>query len=196
MSGHKTAGSGASTNVQKSLIPGAITMSQDEHYFVKEMAFTQSARYIFSSDETKWFLINPTNYTPDTEQEFGRIILQIPEIDAIAGPMYIDFYGSPSLGVAVPTPVSPPPFNRIGSSSRVAQLEISQLNVAPSVSLGTLFSQLLLPATAAGVGQQNGASTARSLPFGLDANVPILMTVLNKDGNLTDAGIRLGWFEI
>lgn len=191
----KIAGNSGSTNVQKSTIPGAIAISQEEHYFIKEMAFTQSQRFTFGLNEVRWFLIDPTNYVPDVEQLFNRIIFQVPSVSASAGPVLIDFYSAPTLGAAVATPLAYPAFNRIASSSRVAQLEFSSLNVAPS-SLGTPLSQLLIPSSGAGVGNKLGSAITDRLPFGLGVVTPLLLVVTNTDGAGALINIRHSWLEI
>ena len=96
----KNAGNSGGDLVQKSLLPGAIIMPQDQHYFVKELSFTQSQRHTFAATEVKWFLIDPTAYVPDPAkgQAFGKIISEVPSFFAAAGPLEIDFYANPDLG--------------------------------------------------------------------------------------------------
>lgn len=191
-------GNNAATEVDKSIFPGNLIMPQSQHYFLKEQAFTQSKRYTFASAETKWFLLDPTNYTPATDQEFGQIITEVPSFFAEAGPLEIDFYVAPDLGTAVATPLSPGGFNRAAFSTRTNQLELSSLNIAPDGAggLGTLFSQLLIPANSTGVGQQVGFSVEEQLPIALDLTKTTLMTVKNLDGAGVNVGIRINWFEI
>lgn len=194
MSG-KGAGNAGGDLVQKSLIPGAITMPQEQHYFLKEQAFTQSQRFTFAATEVKWFYLDPNGYTPGDTQTLGRIIFQVPGVFAAAGPIEIDFYTSPTLGAAVATPLALPSFNRVAGSAITAQLVLSSLDVAPT-SLGTPLSQLLVPSNSTGVGQQSGSSIVEELPFALDLSTPILMTLKNLDGAGTLVGVRHGWFEI
>lgn len=190
-----TSGNGAKNNVIKSIIPGNVTITQDEHYFIKEQAFTQSQRFNFAAAQVMWFLIDGTNYTPGPTQELNRIIFRVPGVFAEAGPIHIDFYRSPTLGAAVATPLALPSFNRVSGSAITAQLELSSLNQAPD-SLGTALSQILLPANATGVGNRSGDSVVEELPFNISITEPLLMVLTNTNGNDTDVGIRHGWFEI
>lgn len=191
----KAAGNRAGDLVYKSLIPGSVVLQQDEHYFIKEQAFTQSQRFVFGTDEVKWFLIDPTSYIPGPTQEIGQIIFRLPGISAEAGPIFIDFYSSPTLGAAVATPLALPSFNRVSGSAITAQLELSSLNVAPT-SLGAPLSQLMVPATATGVGNRSGDSIVEQLPFSIGLATPLLMVLTNKNGAGTDVAVRHGWFEI
>lgn len=177
-------------------IPGAVTMMQDEFYFLKEQAFTQSERFTFDAAEVKWFTIDPRNYTPGATQTVGSIILRLPAFSADAGPIFVDFYVNPTLGAAVQSALAMPSFNRAAASAITAQLELRTLDVAPTVSLGTPLSQLLVPSTATGSGQQTGNTVNESLPFAIDLTSVILMVVTNTDGAGTSVNIRNGWFEI
>lgn len=181
--------------VQKAAIPGAIIMPQSQHYFLQEQAFTQSQRYSFGSDETKWFLVDPTGYTPGPTQTIGRIISEVPSFFASAGPIEIDFYQSPILGTAIATPLTLGSFNRVATSAIDPQMILSSIDKAPDT-LGTHFSQLLVPASAAGVGQQTGFSVEQTLPFALDVSNLIAMSVKNLDGAATGVVVRWNWFEI
>lgn len=191
----KKAGNIAGFNIDQGPIPGAITMMQDEYYFLLEQAFTQSQRFVFNAAEVKYFLLDPTNYTPGPTQEQGVIIFRIPSIAAEAGPIEIDFYSGPTLGAAVATPLTLPPFNRVAGSAITAQLELSTLNQAPDV-LGTPLSELLNPASATGAGFKSGTALTEQLPFRFDLATPLLMVLTNQNGADTDVGIRHGWFEI
>ena len=188
-------GNGGKNNVQKSVIPGAIALSQDEYYFIQEQAFTQSQRFNFAAAEAKWFLIDASKYVPGTTQKFNKVILRVPAIYAEAGPIHTDFYSGPTLGVAVATLLTLPGFNRVAGSSIAAQMEISSLNQAPD-SLGSPLSELMVPATATGAGLRSGDSAVESLPFAMDIPTPLLMVVTNTNGSDTDVGIRHGWFEM
>lgn len=190
------AGNGGKNNVQKSLIPGAITMEQAQHYFLLEQAFTQSKIYSFAAEEVKWFFFDPTNYTPGSTQTLNRIIAEVPSFFAAAGPLEVKFYSSPTIGAAVAAPLDPGPFNRVAGSLLTAQLELSELNQAPDgLGVGP-YSEILVPANATGAGQQVGFSVTEALPFVLDLTGTILMTVKNLDGAGTQVGIRNNWFEI
>jgi hypothetical protein len=189
-------GDGGADLVYKSIMPGNLIMPQSQHYFLKEQAFTQSKRYIFGADETKWFLLDPTNYVPDSGQEFNNIIAEVPSFFAEAGPLEVTFYVNPVLGAAVATPLSPGGFNRASFSTRTPQLELSSLNIAPGGGLGTCFSELLIPSTATGAGQQVGFSVEEQLPIALNLANTTLMTVKNLNGADTHVGIRINWFEI
>ena len=191
-----TTGNNAKNNVQKSFIPGAIIMPQEQHYFLKEQAFTQSKQYSFAAAEIKWFYFDPTNYVPGVTQILGRIIAEVPSFFAAAGPLEVKFYSNPTLGAAVASPLVPGPFNRVGGSALAAQLELSDLNQAPDDFGVGPYSEILVPANATGAGQQVGFSVAEALPFALDLTGTILMTVKNLDGADTLVGIRNTWFEI
>jgi len=191
----KSSGNNGSDLVQKSAIPGAIVMPQDQHYFLQEKAFTQSQAYVFGTTETKHFLIDPTPYNPDSGQDFGKIIIEVPSIFAEAGPLIISFYRDMALGTAVSTPLVVPSFNRVATSTRPPQMVLSSIDKAPDT-VGTLFSQIVVPASATGGGQQAGFNVSESLPFALDITKKTYMSVLNKNGADTDVGIRWSWFEI
>lgn len=189
-----TTGNNAKNNVQKAPIPGAIIMPQNQLYFLKEQAFTQSQRHTFAADEIKYFLIDPTNYVPGSTQKFGRIISEVPSFFAASGPIDIDFLELVTLAPAVATPLTLAPFNRIATSSIAPQLELSTLSAAPGDM--DLFSEILVPSNAAGVGQQVGFSVSEELPFALDLTKKLVMRVTNQDGANTSVGIRWTWFEI
>ena len=189
------AGNGGKNNVIKSIIPGNVVITQDEHYFILEQAFTQSQRFNMAAAQVMWFLIDASSYVPGPTQALNKVIFRVPSVAAEAGPVHVDFYSGPTIGAATPTLLTLPPFNRVAGSSIVAQTEFSSLNQAPG-SLGSPISQLLVPATATGVGNRSGTSTVESLPFALDIPTPLLMVVTNTNGNDTDVGIRHGWFEI
>jgi len=191
-----TAGNQGSDLATHAPIPGSVIMQQDEYYFVREQAFTQSQRFVFGSTEVKWFLIDPTNYIPGPTQEQGQIIFRLPGIKADAGPIFIDFYSAPDLGTAVATPLTYPSFNRVSDSAITAQLELSSLDVAPTVSLGTPLSQLMVAATATGIGNRSGDSLVESLPFSIGLTSPLLMVLTNTDGAGVNVSVRHGWFEI
>lgn len=188
-------GNGGVSKVDHAKIPGAVVLQQDEYYLTQEQAFTQSQRFVFGAGGVMWFLIDPTNYTPGPTQIQNQIFFRLPGIFAEAGPIFIDFYSGPTLGAAVATPLTIPPFNRIAGSAITAQLEFSSLDVAPS-SLGSAISQLMVPATATGVGNKAGDSIVESLPYAMDLATPLLMVITNTDGADTDVCIRHGWFEI
>lgn len=189
-----TTGNGGKNNVQKSVLPGAIVMPQSQHYFVKEQSFTQSQRHTFATDETKHFLIDPTNYVPGDTQKFGMVISEVPSFFAASGPIEIDFLELVTLAPAVATPLTLPAFNRVSTSDIDAQLVLSTLAGVPGSM--TEFSQLLVPSNAAGVGQQVGFSVSESLPFVLDPTKKLVMRVHNLDGAGTLVGIRWTWFEV
>ena len=132
---------------------------------------------------------------PDLGQTIGQIITEVPSFFAEAGPLEINFYINPTIGAAVETPLSPGGFNRAAFSTRTPQLVLSSLNQAPDA-LGTLLSELLIPATSTGVGQQVGFSVEEQLPLALDLTKTILMTVKNLDGSGVSVGVRINWFEI
>ncbi|MCK5603202.1 hypothetical protein KAR91_15070 [Candidatus Pacearchaeota archaeon] len=180
--------------VEKAPIPGAIIMPQPQLYFLKEQAMTQSQRHSFGTDEVKWFLIDPTKYEAGPTQSLNRIIGEVPSFFAAAGPLEIDFYRAITLGAAVPTLLTLPAFNRVATSAISPQLELSSLSAAPGTK--TKYSELLIPSSATGVGQQVGFSVEQTLPFALDLENVIAMSVKNLDGAGTLVGIRWNWFEI
>jgi hypothetical protein len=191
----KSGNAGSDLVPKSEQVTGAVTMQQDEFHFLQGHAFSQSERFTFAAAEVKWFLFDPTSFTPGPSQVVGEIIARVPAFFAASGPIEVDFYSAPTLGAAVPTLLALPSFNRVATSPIVAQLTLSSLNIAPS-SLGAPISQLLIPANAAGVGQQTGFSTVETLPFSLDLTKTLLMVVTNLDGNGTEVAIRHGWFEI
>lgn len=187
-------GDGGKNLVQKAAIPGAIIMPQEQHYFLQEMAFTQSQAYIFGSLEVKHFWIDPTAYTPDAQQTLGRIISEVPTFFAEAGPLIVKFYNAAVLGAAVATPLVIPSFNRVSTSARTPQMVLNSLNVAPDTVSG-LFSEIVVPSSSQG-GQKVGFSVSEALPFDLDLTKQLYISVTNKNGADTDVGIRWNWFEI
>lgn len=191
----KLTGNSGGLNIPKSGISGAVTLTQAQHYFVLEQSFTQSGRYSFGAGETKYFLIDPTGYVPDADQKFEKIIIEVPSFFAAAGPLEVNFYRDPTIAPAVPAALSPGGFNRMASSIRTPDLALSLLDVAPG-SVGALFSEILIPASATGGGQKIGFSVGETLPFGLDLTKLVLMSVKNNDGADTLVGIRFNWFEI
>lgn len=188
-------GNGAKNNVIKGPIPGNVTLIQDEFYLIKEQAFTQSQRFTFDSDETMWFLVDASAYVPGPTQELNKVIARVPRFFTEAGPIHIDFYRAPTLGTAVATPLTVPPFNRVAGSAISAQLVISSLDKAPD-SLGTLFSQLLVPGSGVGVGNQIGGELTETLPLIFDIPTPVLIAVTNTDGAGVGVVVRHDWFEI
>ena len=188
-------GDGGKNLVQKSAIPGAITMPQDQHYFLLEQAFTQSQAYIFGAAETKHFWVDPTAYTPDSGQTFGQIIAEVPSTFAEAGPVILRFYNAAVLGSAVATPLTVPSFNRVATSTRSAQMILNSLDKVPDTVAG-LFSEIVVPASATGAGQQAGFNVSEALPFAVDITKHIYVSFENKNGADTDIGIRWNWFEI
>jgi hypothetical protein len=180
--------------VQKSGIPGAIIMPQNQHYFLKEQAFTQSQRYSFGAAEIKYFLIDPTAYAPGPTQELGRIISEVPSFFAASGPVEVDFLELTTLAPAVATTLTLPAFNRVSGSAITAQLVLSSLDVAPGAA--SEFSEILVPSNATGSGQQVGFSVSEELPFILDLTKKLVMRVKNLDGADTLVGIRWTWFEV
>lgn len=180
--------------VQKSGIPGAIIMPQNQHYFLKEQAFTQSQRYSFGADEVKHFLIDPTAYAPGATQDIGQIISEVPSFFAASGPLEVDFLELVTLAPAVATPLTLPSFNRVSGSAIAAQMILSSLAGVP----GDMdeFSEILIPSNSTGVGQQVGFSVTEALPFVLDLTKKLVLRVKNLDGAGTLVGIRWTWFEV
>lgn len=180
-----------------SAIPGIATLTPDEYYFVRQLAFTQSQRHTFGAGETKWFQFDASAYVPSEAngQLLDRVFSEVPSTFTTAGPLLIDFYRDSILGTAVATPLSIPSFNRDANSSIAPQSIINSLDKAPDT-LGTKFSEILNPSSAAGVGQRVGFSVKEALPFTLNKTEPIVMSVINNDGADTIVAIRWNWFEI
>lgn len=191
----KAAGNFGGVNQIQAPFPGTVMMTQDEYHLLLEHAFTQSQRFVFAADEEKWFFIDPRNYAPGPTQNENAIIFQLPSISAAAGPILVDFYSDPTLGLATATPLTVPPFNRVGDSAIPAQLEFSSLDQAPD-SLGSPISELLVPANATGSGQKTGKAQTELLPFKMDLTSPLLMVLTNQNGADTGVGVRHGWFEV
>lgn len=182
--------------IPKGSPPGVVMMSQEEYYFLLGLAFTQSSIYTFGSAEDKLFLFDPTNYIPDpgASQKLGQIVSEPPSFFAESGPLEIRFYGAPTLGPATPTPVTPPPFNRNPAFGVSAQLELSLLDQEPT-DRGTLFSEILIPATGTH-GNSTGFESAKTLPFAPTLDEQIIISVLNTDGADNSVGMRINWYEI
>lgn len=179
-------------NIPNSDIPGVLTTSQREHYLLRGMAFTQSTVYTFGSAEVNNFIIDPTGYTPDSEQKYGLIYYDIPAMAATGGPLLIEYFSAPAYS-DIGTVTVPAVFNRNSLSPRTAQMIITE--GATITDPGDAISQLLLPATSVGV---NGAPAAigEALPFVVGSAVKFLMRVTNENGAGVRMQIRQNWFEI
>lgn len=182
-------------NTPNSKVAGIINTSQREAFFLLGMAFTQSSVFTMGSGGVLNFLIDPTNYLPDQEQIYNKIIYEIPAFSATAGPILIEFFSNPVTS-SPGTDTFPLPFNRIADSQRTVQLKITQ---GPTVSdFGVKLSEILIPATSIGI-HGTPAAVTEILPFSMhvgENGTPLLMRVTNQNGSNTMVGIRHNWFEI
>lgn len=178
---------------QAGLLAGLITTTQKEAFFIQGQAFTQSEVHTLSSNQVKDFIISPKNYTPDAEQIYGRIFLEIPIMTSTDGPILLEFFKLP----VITTPgavLAMPLFNRDTNSPRTAQLELTQDPIMSSP--GVPVSQLLLPSSAAGHNTSPASVGPSPLPYGLKNDEDTLLRITNDGGNGNQVEIRWYWYEI
>jgi hypothetical protein len=170
-------------NKIKSLADAFRTVSLQEDAFVAGKAFTHSDYTLgVATSAVIDYLFDPTACSCD------QIIAEVPVFNATAGPVTVEFYSAPTTTANGTELIS---FNRrSGGASAEAKLY-----VGPTISdVGTRFSGLLLPATAATQGN-TGDQTIQGLPFEVNKAAKVLIRVTNKNGDGVDIGRRFDWVE-
>lgn len=173
--------------------PGAALTSLEAYLltlFEAEKIFSVKDNLLFSSQQTRYFVFDPTAYVPPASGA-GRMIGFFPVFSAEAGPLVIDYFIDPDVSDDG-TPLSL--FNR-SDGTIIAQ---STFKADPGTvnDEGTKFSGDLAAASASGSGLTAPSATEDALPFRIDYTRKMLIKVFNKNGNDTDAAIKFSFVEL
>jgi hypothetical protein len=169
--------------LQNSIANAQRILTIQEDAFINGQSFTHSDYTLgVATAAVIDYMFDPTACSCD------QIIAEVPVFNATAGPVTIEFYSDPTTTANGTELLS---FNR-RSSGVPAE---AKLYVAPTISsVGTRFSGLLLPATAAVQGN-TGDQTVQGLPFEVDKTKKMLIRVTNNNGDGVDIGRRFDWIE-
>ena len=158
-----------------------VTLQEDA--FVNGNSFTHSDYDLAVADSAVIdFLFDPTACS------CNQIVVEVPIFNATGGPVTIEFYIGPTVTDNGAELIS---FNRrSGGDSAEAKLY-----KGPTMSdLGTRFSGLFLPATAAVQGN-TGDQTIQGLPFEVNKATKVLIRLTNTNG-IVDIGRLVDWVEV